>query len=69
MQAFVEVADLGSTKKASAEMAVTQPAVTHLLAELEKLVGTRLFLRHAKGMKLTDAGTLLLPQARVLVQY
>lgn len=68
MQTFVETADLGSLNKASLALRLTQPAVTHQLRELEGMLGVDLFVRHSKGMRLTEAGTLLLPVARRILK-
>lgn len=68
MQAFVEAADLGSLNKAAVALGLTQPAVTHQLAELEAMLGVELFTRHARGMRLTQAGELILPVARRILR-
>lgn len=68
MQAFVEAADLGSLNKAALALGLSQPAVTHQLRELESMLGVDLFVRHAKGMRLTDAGALLLPVGRRILK-
>lgn len=64
MQLLVQVAELGSIHKAAAVVGMTQPGVTQQIAELERLLETSLFLRHAKGVKLTEAGRDLLPLAK-----
>ncbi|MCK9511064.1 MAG: LysR family transcriptional regulator [Pigmentiphaga sp.] len=64
LQIWLRIAELGTTHKAAESLGMTQPAVTHALAELEKLIGGRLFFRHARGMRLTPTGEMLLPTAR-----
>lgn len=64
LQVFVRVAELGSVKRAAEEVGLTQPTVTHALADLEGLIECALFLRHARGMRLTPVGQALLPVAR-----
>lgn len=64
LQLFVRVAELGSVMRAAEASQLTQPAVTHTLADLEALLDCTLFLRHSRGMRLTTAGQALLPLAR-----
>jgi DNA-binding transcriptional LysR family regulator len=68
MQTFVATADLGSLNKVAQALGLTQPAVTHQLRELEGMLGVDLFVRHSKGMRLAQAGTLLLPVARRILK-
>lgn len=64
LHVFAEVAELLTVKRAAEAVGITQPSATQALADLERLLETPLFLRHAKGMSLTPAGALLLPLAR-----
>ncbi|SNR80789.1 LysR family transcriptional regulator [Actinomadura mexicana] len=57
-----EVARLGSMTAAARSLAYTQPAVSHHIARLEAEVGTPLVVRHGRGVRLTEAG-------RVLVEH
>lgn len=61
---FARVAELGSVRKAAELIGIAQPALTHLLADMEALLGAPLFDRHARGMRLTQLGQELLPTAR-----
>lgn len=54
----------GSLLKASTALGVSQPALTKSLKDLEEIVGTQLFERHARGVRPTQAGTLLLLSGR-----
>lgn len=68
LEAFVRVVELGSVTAAAARMALTQPAVSLLLRELEKaLGGAALFDRSKRSITLTEAGRALLPRAQFLV--
>jgi DNA-binding transcriptional LysR family regulator len=49
LQVLVAVAELGSLRKAAEAVSLTQPAVTHVIADLELLLETRLFERHSRG--------------------
>lgn len=47
--------------EAAAELHVTPSALSHQIRTLEECLGTRLFLREARGLSLTDAGRIILP--------
>jgi DNA-binding transcriptional LysR family regulator len=64
LQVLVRVAELGSVRRAAESIDMTQPAVTHVLADLESLLGAALFHRHARGMRATPVGLAMLPLAR-----
>ena len=61
---LVEVAETGSLHKAAASMGISQPAISHVLADLEAMLETPLFLRHARGMRPTALGQQALRSAR-----
>ena len=64
LHVFVTVAELHTVKRAAETVGISQPSATQALAELERLLECTLFLRHARGMALTPAGSQLLPLAR-----
>ncbi len=64
LQVLVKLAELGSVKRSAEALGLSQPAVTQLLADLERLVELPLFERHARGVRLTAAGQHLLPLTR-----
>jgi DNA-binding transcriptional LysR family regulator len=64
---LVRVAELESLQKAAESIGMSQPGATHALAELEAMLETPLFERHAKGMRLSSVGHDLLPQVRQVV--
>ena len=55
-----------SLRQAAADLAMTQPAATKLLRDLEDAVGHPLFARHPWGMSPTPYGTTLVRYARGL---
>lgn len=55
--------DMGKIGAAAQHVGMTQPAASRLLAQLETIVGTPLYTRHARGIVLTEAGLLLADQA------
>jgi DNA-binding transcriptional LysR family regulator len=56
---FHAVAQQGSVSKGAELLHISQPAVSKQLAEFEKAIGSRLFDRGPKGVRLTEAGSLL----------
>lgn len=65
---FVEIAAAGSLREASARLRVAQPALTRHLRLLEEELGTDLCVRHARGIRLTSAGTRFLEEANLVVR-
>jgi len=63
LEAFLEVARLGSMRSASRVLHLGQPALSARIATLEDEVGARLFERTKRGVRLTLAGKALLPHA------
>lgn len=53
---FEAAARTGSFTAAAAEFNVSQPSISRSIAELEAAIGTRLFLRRARGLELTTDG-------------
>jgi len=63
---FYAVAQEGSVTLGAERLHISQPAVSKQLQELEKNLGTPLFDRLPRGVRLTEAGELLLGYARSL---
>src|SRR5690349_5305380 len=53
-----------SLVRASACLGISQPAITKSLQELEDILGMRLFDRHPRGMRATEAGMVFVRAAR-----
>lgn len=53
---------------AAEALAMTQPAASRMLAEVERQVGAPLFLRLPKGMEPTEIGSTFLRRARVILR-
>ncbi len=53
---FVTVSELGSIAAASRKLHIAQPALTRQMKSLEDYLGVTLFMRHHKGVTLTQAG-------------
>lgn len=56
---FYYVAKCQSITAAAGELCISQPAVSQGLKQLENALGTKLFIRTAKGVTLTNEGTTL----------
>ncbi len=64
LKAFLTIVDQGSFSEAAETLHLTQPAISKRLAALENQLGTRLIDRSNREIRLTDAGSRLLPHAR-----
>lgn len=64
LRAFEGAARLGSFTSASAELGLTQAAVSHRVRSLEKHFGVVLFERLARNLRLTELGEAYLPPVR-----
>src|SRR3954447_10504008 len=60
---FRAVAHAQSFSRAAEQMSLTQPSVSHQIALLETEIGVRLLERGRGGLRLTDAGAVLLEHA------
>lgn len=56
---FYTVAACGSITQAAGELAISQPAVSQTIKQLEDGLHTQLFIRTSKGVRLTHEGELL----------
>jgi LysR family pca operon transcriptional activator len=63
LHCFVAIAQNGSLQRAAEKLAISQPAISKRLAELEGIVGAALFTRGRQGAQLTREGQRLLPFA------
>ncbi|SFM66722.1 transcriptional regulator, LysR family [Ectothiorhodospira mobilis] len=64
LKAFITVAATGSFSAAAQQLHLTQPAVSKRVAALETALDRRLFDRIGRRVHLTEAGRVLLPRAR-----
>jgi DNA-binding transcriptional LysR family regulator len=65
---FVAVAEEMNFTRAAKKLRIHQPPLSSQIQQLEKELGTPLFRRLPKGVELTDAGKLLLEQARIILK-
>jgi DNA-binding transcriptional LysR family regulator len=64
---FAVVAEELHVGHAAARLYISQPALSQQIRALEDQVGLPLFVRHPRGMELTEAGEVLLAEARSLL--
>lgn len=64
VRAFLAVVDRGSITAASAELRTSQPTLSRQLMSLERQLGSTLFERVGRGLRLTSAGNALVEPAR-----
>lgn len=64
LEAVVHVADTGSFTQAAQGLHLTQPALSHRIAEMERLVGLRIFDRSRRSVRVTERGREVVEAAR-----
>ena len=62
LRAFAAIADEGSVTAAARRLAITQPALSRTLAQLERSLGARLVERSTTSLRLSPEGRALLPK-------
>ena len=67
LMVFEKVIETGSILAASGELAMTQPAVSKSMRELEQQLGAPLFVRGKRGVVLTEFGQLFARHARAML--
>ena len=60
---FLAVAKAENFTAAAQELGISQPALSRIIAKLEKIVGEPLFERRPRGVKLTDLGSFFMSRA------
>ena len=67
-EAFVRTVELGSLTKAAEAMGSTQSRISHVLSALEEEYGFVLLRRNRSGVRLTEAGEMVLPKMQEILQ-
>lgn len=67
LEYLVAAAESGSVTAAAARVFLSQSAVSTALSDLENALGVQIFLRHARGLSLTNVGQQVLADARRLL--
>lgn len=68
LKAFKVVAESGSFSRAGNILFLSQPAISKRIAALEDQLGLKLFDRIGRQIALTEAGNILLPEARKIFE-
>jgi LysR family transcriptional regulator, low CO2-responsive transcriptional regulator len=63
IRAFLAVKNVGSVHGAASQLLVSQPSVSAAVASLGRELGTVLFERHGRGVRLTESGEAFAPYA------
>jgi len=69
LSCFIAVATEGSVRKASEKLNIAASAVSRRITGIEEDLGVPLFERHARGVRLTEAGKILLDHARQVMRH
>jgi DNA-binding transcriptional LysR family regulator len=64
LASFVSVAEQLSFVRAAHTLHISQPALTAQIQKLEEHIGVQLFVRNRRSVKLSDAGTVFVVEAR-----
>ncbi len=67
VRAFVAVGEQGSFTGAADRLAISQPALTSTINQMEDLLGVKLFIRTTRRVELTEIGNDFLPVAQGIV--
>lgn len=67
LEVILSVSDLGNLSRAAEQLHMTQSGLSRAVAEVEEIVGGKLFERTAKGMAVTALGTAMCRHAALLL--
>lgn len=65
---FVKIADMGSISRASKALHISQPSLSHQIAQLEDELGKPLLIRIPSGVRMTVEGEAFYQQARQILR-
>lgn len=66
LEQLIQIAELGSMNEAAKEMYISRSSLSSSMKNLETELGKPIFVRHSKGIRLTEYGTVVLNQARAI---
>lgn len=65
---FITLAETLNFSRAAEALYISQPSLSQQVSEMERELGVSLFKRTRRSVELTDAGNVLLREARILIQ-
>lgn len=68
LECLVALVDTGTVTKAAASLHLSQPALSHQIASLERELGTPVVERRSRGIRVTAAGLAVSEEARVALK-
>ena len=68
LEFFLAIAEAGSFTRAASRLSIAQPSLSASVRALENELGTTLFERHGRGVRLTEAGEALVAPAHRTVR-
>lgn len=68
LRLIVAIARHGQLQMAATETAMTQPAASRMLSEIERALDAPLFYRHPKGMEPTEVGQVVVRRAQTMLR-
>ena len=69
LEYFITLAESRSINEAAQKLYIAQPSLTKALKLFEEEINCRLFDRDNAGIRLTEAGEKILPEAKQIVSY
>lgn len=68
LKQFLAIVEAGSLSAAAKRLNIAQPALSHSVQSLEDELGVALFERHARGVVVTEFGSLLVDRAKAILR-
>ncbi len=64
LEQLIRITELGSMNEAAKELYISRSSLSSSIKKLEEELGEEIFVRHSKGIRLTDYGAVVLKQAQ-----
>lgn len=68
LRLLVALEETGQMSGAAAQLSITQPTASRLMSEMERLLETPLYSRHARGVTLNETGRIVAGSAREILR-